>query len=127
VSTQFNPASSLIIIRGDLEGPSSTLVLRLALDTGSSHTVIDRGALNSVGSTVSSTSRRFPLNTRTGSGTARQVIVSRFAALGQERVNFSAMTYRLSPQLRLDGILGLDFLRGHELTIDFRHGLITLA
>ena len=27
----------------------------------------------------------------------------------------------------VDGLLGLDFLRGHVLTLDFRGGIITLA
>jgi hypothetical protein len=39
------------------------------------------------------------------------------------------MSFPFNPQqgLIVDGVLGLDFLRGHVLTIDFRSGQITLA
>ena len=52
--------------------------------------------------------------------------VSRLMALGQERTGFSVLAHELSPKATIDGVLGLDFLRGHVLNIDFRLGKLTL-
>ena len=52
--------------------------------------------------------------------------VSRLVALGQERTGFSVLAHDLSPKTTIDGVLGLDFLRGHVLNIDFRLGKLTL-
>jgi hypothetical protein len=50
-----------------------------------------------------------------------------FAALGDVRTNFPALSHRFPPGIAHDGVLGLDFLRGNILTIDFVKGEITLA
>ena len=65
----------------------------------------------------------------TGSGVefAAPVSVGTIVALGRERCNFPVLAHTLPPSAGVDGILGLDFLRGHILTIDFQNGRLTLA
>jgi hypothetical protein len=53
--------------------------------------------------------------------------VLRLTALGQSKANFRVLALPISPVPTADGVLGLDFLRGHLLTIDFRTGQIDLA
>ena len=64
----------------------------------------------------------------TGSGVLEvpEVTVSKLNALGQTRENVSILAHTLPPTATVDGILGLDFLRGHVLNIDFRLGRLTL-
>ena len=52
--------------------------------------------------------------------------VSRIAALGQVRTDFPVLAHTLPPSATIDGLLGLDFLRGQVLQIDFVQGIITL-
>jgi hypothetical protein len=47
-------------------------------------------------------------------------------ALGQTRTHFPVIAHTLPPSAPVDGVLGLDFFRNQELTIDFRKGMITL-
>lgn len=123
----FNPARGFVLVRADLEvGSGSTVVLRLALDTGASHTVIDSALLDSAGIPVDRDGPQYRVRTATGTGSARRIILERLSALGHAKNDFAVMTYPLSKSLRLDGFLGLDFLRGLELIIDFRNGLIEL-
>jgi hypothetical protein len=65
----------------------------------------------------------------TGSGAVfvPRLSVSRFRALGQERTAFPVLAHTLPPGTGVDGVLGLDFLRGFALTIDFRTGQIDLT
>jgi hypothetical protein len=46
---------------------------------------------------------------------------------GMVRAAFAILGLTLPPTAGVDGVLGLDFLRGLTLTIDFRLGEITLA
>jgi hypothetical protein len=56
-----------------------------------------------------------------------RLVLRRFTSLGQDRLDFPVLSHALSPVSGIDGLLGLDFLRGQVLTLDFRGGLITLS
>jgi hypothetical protein len=55
-----------------------------------------------------------------------RIVIARLIALGQERQSFSVLSHRLPATLSVEGVLGLDFLRGQALSIDFRKGQIGL-
>jgi hypothetical protein len=65
----------------------------------------------------------------TGSGIefAPRIVLDRIAALGHERLGFSVLGHTLPPSAGVDGLLGLDFLRGQSLTVDFRRGQVVLV
>ena len=46
---QFDPQGGLILIPSEIEGPSGKAILRLALDTGATSTVIDASLLVAIG------------------------------------------------------------------------------
>ena len=94
MSIPFHPQHGLVIVQAAVEGPSGSAVLRLALDTGATGTVINVGMR---------------------------------VALGQERTNFPVLGHTLPPSTSIDGVLGLDFVRGQTLTVDFRTGTSTLT
>ena len=64
----------------------------------------------------------------TGSGVeyVPRLRVARIKVLGQERVHFPVLTHTLPPSSTIDGLLGLDFVRGQTLTIDFRQASVSL-
>jgi hypothetical protein len=53
--------------------------------------------------------------------------LQKIAVLGQDRTDFEVLCHTLPASMTVDGVLGLDFLRGHVLTVDFKAGLITLS
>lgn len=52
--------------------------------------------------------------------------VDTIKALGKEATNLRVLCYTLPTSARIDGVLGLDFLRGERLVIDFRAGQLAL-
>jgi hypothetical protein len=76
--------------------------------------------------TLNAGAERVEVTTASGVEYALTIAVARLEALGQQRLNFPILCYTLPMGARIDGILGLDFLRRHKLTIDFRIGLVTL-
>lgn len=123
----FDPDQGLIVIQLELEGPSGTAILRLALDTGATGTLINAGMLVSIGYDPALSPDRVQVTTGSGVEFVPRIKLGKVTALGQERTDFSVLCHTLPPSAGVDGLLGLDFFRGLSLNIDFRHGQITLS
>jgi predicted aspartyl protease len=127
MSVPFDAQCGLVIVQAAVDGPSGTGVLRLALDTGVTGTVINAGMLVALGYDPALVPERIQITTGSGVEFVPRVSLQKLVALGQERTNFSVLCYTLPPSAGIDGLLGLDFLRGQMLSIDFRTGTITLT
>lgn len=44
--------------------------------------------------------------------------IKQLSALGQEKVDFAVVMHALPENAPIDGLLGMDFIQGHVLTID---------
>ena len=73
------------------------------------------------------TAERMQVTTGSGVEFAPRVVLQRVNALGQERLGFPVLAHTLPQSASVDGLLGLDFLRGQILTIDFRAGRLRLS
>jgi predicted aspartyl protease len=127
MSVSFDGQQGLVVVRAQVEGPSGIAVVRLALDTGATRTLINAGLLVAVGYDPAAVLQRTEITTGSGVEFAALVPISKIVALGRELTNFPVLAHTLPPSAGVDGVLGLDFLRGQVLTIDFRMGRLTLA
>jgi predicted aspartyl protease len=126
VSHAFNPDRGLVVVQTEVFGPSGSMVLRLALDTGATGTLISVAPLTAIGYDASLAPERVQVTTGSGVEFAPRIIVAKVQAMGQERTGFPVLAHTLPPSASVDGLLGLDFLRGQVLRIDFRQGVISL-
>lgn len=127
MSFPFDSQQGLVIIRTELWGPTGSIVLRLALDTGATGTVVNVGMLVAIGYDPALAPDRTQITTGSGVEFVPRVKLEKMTALGQERTAFPVMAHTLPPSAGIDGLLGLDFLRGQSLTLDFRTGQVMLA
>lgn len=127
MSLPFNPSGGLVLVGAELEGPTGTALLRLAVDTGATATLLNVAILVAVGYDPAMAPSRVQVTTGSGVEYAPRVTVSKLRALGQERTGFPVLGHTLPPSAGVDGLLGLDFMRGLALSIDFRRGLVDLA
>ncbi len=125
--TRFNPHYGLIVVQVALFGPSGDRIIRLALDTGASSTLIGKEILSVIGYDPDSFPKSVNFTTGSGVESASRVTVGSLEALGQVRANFSVIAHTLPPTAAIDGVLGLDFFRQHVLTLDFQLGEIALV
>ncbi len=123
----FNPSGGLIIVSVEVTGPTGAAILRLALDTGATGTLVNASMLVAVGYDLALAPERIEMTTGSGVEFAPRIAVSRISALGHIRENFPVLGHTLPPSAGVDGLLGLDFCRGQILTIDFQNGAITLG
>lgn len=102
-------------------------MLRLALDTGATGTLVNAGPLVSIGYDPVLATRRVQITTGSGLEFVPQFAVSRISAFGHDRTSFPVLSHTLPQSSGVDGLLGLDFLRGLTLIVDFRKGIIELS
>jgi hypothetical protein len=88
--------------------------------------VIRTAVLASIGYDPATAPDRLQMTTGSGIEYVPRLSIDRFEALGQQRTAFPVIAHTLPPTAAIDGVLGLDFLRGQRLTVDFRRGLISL-
>src|SRR5262249_11281867 len=123
----FDPSRRLVIVRAELKGPAQTITIDLALDTGATETTIDEVWMALAGYTPAMATNQSQVITGSGVISALELPVTEFTCLGQSRTNFPVLVHNFPPATGHDGVLGLDFVRGHVLTIDFEKGEITFV
>lgn len=126
MSLRFDPKEGLIIVPTRLWGLTGDTVVRLALDTGATGSVVSWDVVVLLGYDPAIVPERVQMTTGSGLEFAPRIVVEKIEALGQERRNFPVLCHTLPPSATVDGVLGLDFFRGRRLMVDFRTGLVTV-
>ena len=126
MSFPFNPHGGLIIVPVTLGGTHREVIVELALDTGATTTVINENALQYAGFQLDEEGRPAEITTGSGIESVLEVQLNSIHALGKMKTDFSILCHNLPPSATVDGVLGLDFLRGERLVIDFRAGHLVL-
>lgn len=98
----------------------------LSSDTGAEVSVIRTTLLTAIGYDPDSIPKTVIMTTGSGQVLTARLAIAKIEALEQERTDFSILAHTLPSATRVDGVLGLDFLRRQTLNIDFRSGEITL-
>ena len=127
MSYPFLRGSGPIFVSAEVTGPARSLPIQFILDTGATRTLIDRDVLFQLGFDLSSPSTLVPMTTGSRVELVPRVLLTRLSALGQHRIGFPVLAHTLPESAQVFGLLGLDFLRGLELKIDFRSGQIDLT
>lgn len=127
MSSPFNAQQGLIVVSTELVGPTGTAIVRLALDTGATSTLVGVGLLVAMGYDPALAPTRVQVTTGSGIEFVPLISLNKITALGQVRFNFPVLCHTLPPSAGIDGLLGLDFLRGLKLTVDFQAAQLTLT
>jgi hypothetical protein len=123
----FLPGPGPILVEVTATGPAETTDLKLVLDTGATTSLIDLTTLLLLGIDPSQPLRHLRMTTGSSIHVVPVVILTRLGALGQNRIGFPVIAHALPKGTGADGLLGLDFLKDHVLTIDFPARVIRLA
>ncbi|HZY90066.1 MAG TPA: aspartyl protease family protein [Gemmataceae bacterium] len=126
MTTPFDPTQGLIVVSAVVEGPAGRVLTHLALDTGATDTAIGAARLQAAGYDPAAAPQQVQVITASGVEHVPLLTVARLTALGKDRNAFPVLGLTLPAATSVEGVLGLDFLRGRALNIDFRTGQITL-
>lgn len=101
--------------------------MRLAVDTGATVTLVGVTPLELIGHEPSFSASQTWITTGSGEELGPRVSVDCIKVLGHERSNFPVLAHTLPLSTKVDGLLGLDYMRAHVLRIDFRQSAISLT
>ena len=126
MSDAFDAKTGTVIVRARVVGPVQVVDAVLALDTGATTTLISPHILIAAGYDSSTADEHVFITSATGIVYVPKFGIDSLAALGMTKP-LRVLATGLPPSAGGDGLLGLDFFRGHSLTLDFRKGIISLT
>jgi predicted aspartyl protease len=127
VTQVFQPQSGLILLEAEVSGPSVKVAATLVLDTGATTTMLNLKVLRSIGYDPDLATEFVRMATGSTLETVPRLMVNRLSTLGRHAIGLRVLAHDLPIEAAVDGLLGLDFLRGCSLTINFKAGRIDLT
>jgi hypothetical protein len=100
MSTSFDPKQGLVIVHAELTGPSGIAILRLALDTGATGTLINAAPLVALGYQPGLATTQVQVTTGSGVEFVPRIAVIQISALEHKRDSFPSSVTRCR-QVRL--------------------------
>ncbi len=122
----FDPTQGLIVIPTRLHGFHTDTIVRLALDTGATSSMINWDVAVLLGYDPASSKERIQVTTGSGVEFAPRIVVKKVEVVGRSLENFPILCHTLPPSATVDGLLGLDFFRGVRLVVDMKEGIVAL-
>jgi predicted aspartyl protease len=109
-----------------LYGPKGDTIVNLALDTGATWSLVSWETAVLIGYDPASVSERTSITTGSGVEYCPKITLQQLEALGKKAKGLDVLCHTLPPTSRVDGLLGLNFLRRFDLRVNFRHGYLTI-
>ena len=122
--TPFDRSRDLIIVDAEVWGPSRSELISLALDTGSSETVIAPDVIDRLGYSVRDGDDITRVRSAVGEEFGYTLRVRQFATLGFTMTTYRVHVFDLAAGYGIDGLIGLSFLNDFNYEIRSRDGLI---
>jgi predicted aspartyl protease len=122
----FSRDASAIVLDAIVKGPHGSRRMQLLLDTGASITLLPREVVEGIGYTIDEDAPLLKLDTVSGSIHSPVLKVRELSIFGVEAPDIDIICHDLPMKEGLMGLLGLNFFRNLELTLDFRLGKITI-
>lgn len=119
---QFDSKAGIVLVKIKLYGPKGDAIVNFALDTGATWTLVSWESAVQLGYDPASVRERTPVTTGSGVEYCPKVILNRVEALGKAVRKLEALCHTLPPTSRVDGLLGLNFLRRFDVRMNFKQG-----
>lgn len=121
---QLDPQAPVIVIEVEMQGLAEPRVVDMAMDTGATFTMIPWGVAQALGFDPAVSERRVNLVTASTTEVAPLIIVNNMRALGVEAANVEVVCHDLPPTSRVQGLLGLSFLKHFDVDLHFRRRVL---
>lgn len=125
VEYRFDPESPVIVMYARLSN-SETRRITLALDTGATYTMVPWEIAEALGYEPALSKERMVITTASGIERAPLITIDSIGVLGKEARNVECIVHDLPVASRVDGLLGLSFLKKFKICMDFREGVMEI-
>ena len=125
VRYRFDPDAPVITLYARLSNSRTRRIL-MALDTGSTYVLIPWDIAEALGYEPAYSKRKVDITTASGTEKAPLITVKRVSVLGKEVRDVACVVHDLPETSRVDGLLGLSFLKKLKLYLDFQASILEL-
>ena len=126
-SVVFNKKLPLVIVPVSIKIEEVVFDFNFAIDTGASISLVDMDVLEAIGFNKERCVQTIQTMTASRQETAYQFEIPNIKAIGLIRRNFKVISRKLPVGLGIDGLLGINFFKSKELTIDFKTSEVRLS
>ena len=123
----FNRKLPLVIVPVSIKLETVVFDFNFAIDTGASISLIDIDVLHALGFQKKHAIGTIQTMTASQQETAYEFELPNIKAVGLIRRNFKVISRSLPAGLGIDGLLGLNFFKNKELTINFKTSEVRLS
>ncbi len=123
---RINPEDPAIILKVEIFGEIETRIIDMALDTGSTYSIIPWNIAEGLGYGPAVSRRKITLITASSVEEAPLIVVRAIKALGMEARNVDVVCHDLPLGSRVEGLLGLSFLKNFNMNLYFKQRGIEL-
>jgi len=125
-SVVFDKKLPLVVVPVTIKTGNNILNFDFAVDTGASVSLIDIDVMLAIGYKKDECIRTIQTVTASKKETAYEFEIDNIRAIGMIRRKFKVISRSLPLGLGIDGLLGLNFFKNKELTIDFKSSEIRI-
>ena len=123
----FDPKASVIVIEYVLINKNVKVHSKLVLDTGATYTMISWEMAEKLGLSAARTTEKITFFSASGEIQSPLVKIEKIELGGIVVKDVKAVIHTLPEGSKVDGLIGLNFLRNFEVNLDFKKGVITLS
>lgn len=123
----FDPKKRVVWLEVQVFGPAGRGACRFILDTGSPVTVISTSVIDSLGYSARMGTTRSQLIGIEGAQEGYRLRIEQLQTLGLDVQDREVFCHDFDERLGVDGLIGMDLLEGHVLTLDCVQGTVTLG
>jgi len=116
----------VVIIKVECLGDKGSRILDLIFDTGSTYTMIPWKVAESLGYAPALCRKRVPIITASSTETVPLITVKSMVALGHKVDYVNVACHDLPPKSRVDGLLGLSFLKHFDINLYLKKGVLEI-
>lgn len=121
----FDTNAAILLFECGIEFKSRHIFI-LALDTGSSYTIISEAAAIQVGFDLRQVTEMTSFSDASRTHIVPKVALKSFSLAEAKVNNLDVLIYTLPEEQGIDGIIGLNFLRQFNIGLDFEQAVLTL-
>jgi len=116
----------VIIVKVEVFGEEKSRILDLVFDTGATYTIIPWRVMESLGYDPAISRRRTLIVTASTTETVPLITIKSMIALGHKAEGIEVACHDLPAKSRVDGLLGLSFLKHFDIDLHFKKGLLEI-
>lgn len=109
----------IISVYVEIEGPITKRIIKMALDTGATFTMIHPEIARDIGHDPTLSKRRIEISTASGSLLVPILRVKSISCLGTKLKNVEVVCHNLPPESPVNGLLSLNFLAHLPTFVEF--------